>query len=157
MQASAGFQTLHSPNNSLQPGQILPANVYTPGNSAGTDNSYYADLTFDHQVNKYFIHHLSLGHELELGLLGDQSDVYYANYTASWKASSFVNFAFTLSYRTCREAGRAWSMFRLTACSTRAFRPASPSPRASPGPSSTNSTTNLPRIVRKAIRRMRLV
>jgi hypothetical protein len=105
VQASAGFQTLHSPNNSLQPGEILPANVYTPGSTAGTDSSYYADLTFDHQVNKYFIHHLSLGHELELGLLGDQSDVYYANYTASWKASSFVNLALTLGYSDVSEEG----------------------------------------------------
>jgi hypothetical protein len=104
-QVSAGYQTLHSPNNSLNPGEILPANVYTPGSTAGTDTSWYADLTFDHQVNQYFIHHLSLGHELELGLLGDQSDVYYANYTASWKVNTFLNLAFTLGYQDVNEEG----------------------------------------------------
>jgi hypothetical protein len=104
-QASAGFQTIHSPNNSASPGQLLPANVYTPGSSAGTDNSYYADLTLDHQVNKYFIHHLSVGHELELGLLGDQSEVTYANYTASWKVNTFLNIAFTLGFQDVNENG----------------------------------------------------
>lgn len=104
-QASAGFQTLHSPNNSLSPGTILPADVYSPGNTAGTDNSWYADLTFDHQVNKYFIHHLSIGHQLELGLLGDQSEAYYVNYTASWKVNTFLNLAFTLGYQDVSEQG----------------------------------------------------
>jgi hypothetical protein len=104
-QASAGFQTIHSPNNSVSPGQLLPTNVYSPGSSAGTDNSYYADLTLDHQVNKYFIHHLSVGHQLELGILGDQSDVTYVNYTASWKVNTFLNIAFTLGYQAVSENG----------------------------------------------------
>jgi len=104
-QASAGYQTFHSPGDMLTAGQILPANVYTPGSSAGTQNSWYADLTFDHQVNQYFIHHLSLGHQLELGLLGDTSEVYYANYTASWKVNSFLNLALTLGYQDANEKG----------------------------------------------------
>jgi hypothetical protein len=103
LQASAGFQTIHSPFNSVQPGQILPASVFSPGFSSGTTSSWYADLTFDHQVNKYFIQHLSLGHELELGLLGDQGDVYYVNYTGSWKVNSYLNLAFTLGYQTVDE------------------------------------------------------
>jgi hypothetical protein len=104
-QASIGWQTIHSPDNSAQPGQLLPANVFTPGSTAGTDNSYYADLTLDHQVNKYFIHHLSFGHELQLGLLGDQSEVTYANYTASWKVNTFLNIAFTLGFQDVDENG----------------------------------------------------
>ena len=103
VQASVGYQTIHSPFNTVSPGQILPANVYSPGFSSGTTTGWYADLTFDHQVNQYFIHHLSLGHELELGLLGDQGDVYYANYTASWKVNTFLNLAFTLGYQTVDE------------------------------------------------------
>ena len=104
-QASAGYVTISSPSNSLQPGQILPANVFTPGTSAGTANSWYADLTLDHQVNKYFIHHLSLGHTLELGLLGDQSEVYYVNYTGSWKVNTWLNLALTLGYQNVDEQG----------------------------------------------------
>lgn len=103
VQASAGYQTIHSPFNTVQPGQVLPSSVYTPGFSSGTTNSWYADLTFDHQVNQYFIQHLSLGHELELGLLGDQGDVYYANYTASWKVNTYLNLAFTLGYQKVDE------------------------------------------------------
>jgi len=104
-QLSAGYETIHSPGDMLQPGQILPSNVYTPGSDAGTQDGWYADLTFDHQVNKYFIHHLSLGHQLELGLLGDQSEVYYANYTASWKVNTFLNLALTLGYQDADEKG----------------------------------------------------
>jgi hypothetical protein len=104
-QLSAGYQTFHSPGNTLQPGQVLPANIYTPGSSAGTQDGWYADLTFDHQVNKYFIHHLSLGHELQLGLLGDTSEIYYANYTASWKVNTFLNLALTLGYQDVDEDG----------------------------------------------------
>jgi hypothetical protein len=104
-EASAGYQTIHSPGNSLGAGTILPANVYTPGSLSGTQDGWYADLTFDHQVNKYFIHHLSLGHELQLGLLGDEAEVYYANYTASWKVNTFLNLALTLGYQDADEHG----------------------------------------------------
>ena len=103
VQASVGYQTIHSPGNTAQPGQILPTSIYSPGFSSGTTNSWYGDLTLDHQVNQYFIHHLSIGHELELGLLGDQGDVYYANYTASWKVNTYLNLAFTLGYQTVDE------------------------------------------------------
>jgi hypothetical protein len=104
-QASAGYQTIHSPGNTLAPGEILPAGDYTAGSDAGTQNGWYGDLTFDHQVNQYFIHHLSLGHQLQLGLLGDQSEVYYANYTGSWKVNSFLNLALTLGYQDAEEKG----------------------------------------------------
>jgi hypothetical protein len=104
-EASAGYQTVHSPGNSLAAGQVLPADTYTPGSLSGTQDGWYADLTFDHQVNKYFIHHLSLGHQLQLGLLGDESEVYYANYTASWKVNTFLNLALTLGYQDAEEHG----------------------------------------------------
>lgn len=103
--ASAGYEQVHTPNNSLPPGEILPSTVFTPGTgfSSGTTNNWYADLTFDHQINEFFIHHLSLGHQVEIGLLGDQEEAYYVDYTASWKVNQYLNLAFTLSYQDVDE------------------------------------------------------
>jgi len=105
--ASAGFEYVSTPNNSLPANSILPANVFTPGSgySSGHQDDWYADLTLDHQVNQYFIHHLSIGHQNEIGLLGDDEDAYYADYTASWKVNTFLNLAFTLSYQNVDEQG----------------------------------------------------
>ena len=85
--ASVGYEQVHTPNNSLPPGATLPQTVFTPGNgfSSGTTNDWYGDITLDNQVNQYFIHHLSVGHQVEIGLLGDEESAYYVDYTASWK------------------------------------------------------------------------
>ncbi len=103
--ASAGFEYVSTPDNSINSATILPPNVFTPGTgfSNGHSDNWYADLTLDHQVNQYFIHHLSLGHQVEIGLLGDQEEAYYADYTASWKINTFLNLAFTLSYQDVDE------------------------------------------------------
>ena len=106
--ASAGFEYVSTPNNTLPAGTILPASVFTPGNggySSGHTDDWYADLSLDHQVNQYFIHHLSIGHQVQVGLLGDVEAAYYADYTASWKVNSFLNLAFTLSYQDVDEEG----------------------------------------------------
>jgi hypothetical protein len=103
--ASAGYELVRTPDNTLPAGSVVPANVFTPGSgfSQGQTNNWYADLTLDHQVNQYFIHHLSLGHEVQIGLLGDQEEAYYADYTASWKVNQYLNLAFTLSYQDVDE------------------------------------------------------
>jgi hypothetical protein len=103
--ASVGYETVRSPDNSLNQGAFLPSDEFSPasGFSSGATNTWYGDLTFDNQVNPYFIHHLSLGHQVQIGLLGDQEEAYYADYTASWKINNYLNLAFTLSYQNVDE------------------------------------------------------
>jgi len=64
----------------------------------GTTNSYYANGHLDHRIS--ILHErLSAGHEVEIDVFSQQSDVTYATYSSSWKVNTKVNLAFTLSYQ----------------------------------------------------------
>ena len=102
-EASGGFQYINSPRNtSIATTQDA---VIGPAYGAGSDSGFYANLTLDHEVNKYFLQRLSGGHELELGLLAEESDVYYVNYSASWHVNSKLNLSLTLGYQDVTEKG----------------------------------------------------
>ncbi|HUB66724.1 MAG TPA: hypothetical protein VL981_04500 [Candidatus Methylacidiphilales bacterium] len=105
VQASAGFQNVDSPNNFAGPGQVLPANVFQPGSSGSSIDSYYFDLSIDHELNRYYLQRLSIGHDISLGILGEQSDTSYVTYTSSWKVNRNLNLALTLSYQDVSESG----------------------------------------------------
>ena len=74
------------------------ANNVSPVLGVGTYNSWYGNLTFDHRLNANYTDRLSIGHELELNVFSQISDVYYVSYTSSWKVNSGLNLAFTLNY-----------------------------------------------------------
>ena len=99
---SGGYKHIDSPDSFLTPAAI---GVLQPTSGAGSNDSYYADLTLDHEVNKYYVQRFSIGHDLELGLLGDQSEVSYLNYTSSWHVNTHLNLALTLSYQNVDEVG----------------------------------------------------
>jgi len=105
VEASAGYQQVESPDNFAGPGAFLPANVIQPGSGGGTTSSYYFDLTVDHEVNRYYLQRFSIGHDVNIGLLGEQSDTSYVNYTSSWKVNRTLNLAFNLSYQDVSEVG----------------------------------------------------
>ena len=102
-QLSGGFQYIDSPQNNFT--DLSQAGIYGPGYGSGHDSGYYFNLTLDHEVNKYFLQRLSLGHELELGLVAEESDVSYINYSASWHVNSHLNLALTLGYQDVTEEG----------------------------------------------------
>jgi hypothetical protein len=106
-QISGGWEYIDSPENSFQPftGTGFVGPTVGPNYGGGADSSYYFNLTLDHEVNKYFLQRLSLGHELELGLLAEQSDVAYINYSASWHVNTHLNIALTLGYQDVSEQG----------------------------------------------------
>jgi hypothetical protein len=108
MQASGGWEYVDSPeqSNSFDSTLINGTNgTLGPGQGAGSLSSYYFNVTLDHEVNKYFLQRLSLGHELELGLLAEESEVAYVNYSASWHVNSSLNIALTLGYQDVQEEG----------------------------------------------------
>ena len=102
-EVSGGFDYVDSPRNTSLAGDQNA--VIGPAYGAGADSGFYANLTLDHEVNKYFLQRLSGGHEIELGLLAEESDVYYVNYSASWHVNSHLNLALTLGYQDVTEKG----------------------------------------------------
>lgn len=104
-EASAGFQYASTPANDLTPNQILQPNSLQANSSSSSSDSYYADLSLEQKVNAYYFHRLALGHDLQLDILGDQSDSTYVNYTSSWKVNNHLNLAFTLGYQDVSESG----------------------------------------------------
>lgn len=104
VELSGGYQYIHSPSN-LATSQVFPSNTLQPGTSGGTTNSYYANLTLDHQVNDFYLQRFSVGHDTNLGVLGDQSDTTYVNYSSSWHVNRRLNLALTLSYQDIGEVG----------------------------------------------------
>lgn len=102
---SGGYRYQGSPSNTLGPGQVVLPGTFMPGSGGVNSDSYYVDLTLDHEVNKYYLQRLSLGHDLQLGLLGEQSDISYVNYTSSWHVNKRLNLALTLGYQDVSELG----------------------------------------------------
>jgi hypothetical protein len=100
-QVSGGWMYINSPANDFSP--IAETGVIGPGSGAGTLSSYYFDITFDHELNKYFLERFSIGHQPELDLLADESDVSYVNYSASWHVNSHLNLALNLGYEDVDE------------------------------------------------------
>jgi hypothetical protein len=112
LEASGGYQYIGSPASNADYSNQYYYNGTTnngtiePGTDGGnSENSYYFNVTLDHEVNKYFLQRLSLGHELELGLLAEESDDSYINYSASWHVNSRLNIALTLGYQDISEIG----------------------------------------------------
>jgi hypothetical protein len=104
-QISGGYEYIDSPPNPAIFDNSNQQGFFGPGYGSGADSSYYFNVTIDHEVNKYFLQRLALGHELELGLLAEQSDVGYINYSASWHVNSHLNLALTAGYSDVQENG----------------------------------------------------
>jgi hypothetical protein len=101
---SGGYKYIEAPDTFL-PNTAFGSGTLQPGSSTGNHDSYYVDLTLNHEVNKYFLQRLSVGHDLELGILADQSDETYARYTSSWHVNTKLNLALTASYQHVEELG----------------------------------------------------
>jgi len=96
--AGAGYQEISTGSGSLTYAMTQIPNMVNPVLGVGTYNSWYGNLTFDHRLNANYTDRLALGHELELNVFSQISDVYYVSYTSSWKVNSFLNLAFTINY-----------------------------------------------------------
>jgi len=97
--AGAGYQEITTDSGNLTSATTTQPNNVAPVLGVGTYNSWYGNLTFDHRLNSYYTDRFSLGHELELNVFSQISDVYYASYTSSWKVNRSLNVAFTLNYQ----------------------------------------------------------
>jgi hypothetical protein len=105
VEASGGYQSVDSPNNFAGAGTFFAPNIIQPGTTGSNTNSYYFDVSVDHELNHYYLQRLSFGHNITLGLLGETSDCSYVYYTSSWKVNRKLNLAFNLSYQDVGETG----------------------------------------------------
>lgn len=97
--ASGGYQVVTTDSGNLTSAEVNQPNSVSPVFGIGTRNSYYANLTLDHRLSQYYTDRLSAGHEIDLDVFSQQSDVTYVNYTSSWKVNSSLNLAFTLNFQ----------------------------------------------------------
>jgi hypothetical protein len=97
--AGVGYQEISTSSGNLTLATVQQPNNVSPVLGVGTYNSWYGNLTFDHRLNADYTDRFSIGHELELNVFSQISDVYYASYTSSWKVNSDLNLAFTLNYQ----------------------------------------------------------
>jgi hypothetical protein len=104
-QISGGYVYVDSPPDAAIFDNSNDQGFFGPGYGAGGVSSYYFNVTLDHEVNKYFLQRLSIGHDLELGLLAEQSEVAYINYSASWHVNTHLNLALTAGYQDIDENG----------------------------------------------------
>jgi hypothetical protein len=96
--ASGGFQTVSTDSGNLSEATVMAPNNVSPVPGVGTDNSYYVNVTLDHRLNRYYTDRFSAGHELEIDVFSQESDVTYATYTSSWKVNPHLNVALSLNF-----------------------------------------------------------
>ena len=101
---SGGFQSTMTGSGNLSPVAGGPFTV-SPVMGTGRTNGYYANVTLDHRLNAYYTHRLSAGHEQEIDVFSNQSDVTYVTYTSSWKVNQKLNLALTLNYEDVSSSG----------------------------------------------------
>ncbi len=105
LSASGGFQTVSTSSGNLTPAITGAPNSVSPVMGAGTTNGYYANLTLDHRLNQYYTDRFSAGHEIDVDVFSQQSDLTYVTYTSSWKVNSSLNLALTLNYQDVHANG----------------------------------------------------
>jgi hypothetical protein len=96
---SGGFQTISTDSGDLTAASVSNPNSVSPALGVGTQDSYYANVTLDHRFNKYYTDRLAVGHELELDVFSQESDVTYASYTSDWKVNNELHLALTLNFQ----------------------------------------------------------
>ncbi|MDB6112850.1 MAG: hypothetical protein JWR69_4600 [Pedosphaera sp.] len=74
-------------------------------------NSFYADASFTHHVNRWFDHAVSVGHQFQVGTSSSLVDLYYARYQANWNLFREVPFSTHLTYSHGEESGGTSQVF----------------------------------------------
>ncbi len=102
---SGGFQTADTTSGNLSAASASFPNNVSPVFGVGTTNSYYVNGTLDHRLNRYYTDRFSVGHELQVDVFNQQSEVTYVTYTSSWKVNTDLNLSLTLNYENVESVG----------------------------------------------------
>lgn len=96
-----------APATSSSGTRALPsAPPLTPAQSASTSpNSYYANLTIAHRLNRYYQDQLSVGHESAIGLFSQGTETTYLRYSSGWQLTPMLSLSTALFYEETVESG----------------------------------------------------
>ena len=81
------------------------SNVTSTQNASTNPNSYYADLTIAHRLNRYYQDHLSIGHESQLGFFSQGTETNYVNYTSNWQLNPVLGLSTSFFFEDTIESG----------------------------------------------------
>ena len=111
--AAAGYQGTFFDNSTPDPiatpavstsGQFTPTVTPTPGTPA-SPNSYYANLTITHRLNRHYQDRLSVGHDSQIGLFSQGTETNYVNYASVWQLNPVLALSTSLFYEDTVESG----------------------------------------------------
>ena len=82
------------------------ASAVTPIQSPATSpNSYYANLTITHRLNRYYQDRLSVGHDSQIGLFSQATETTFVNYSSNWQLNPVLALSTALFYEDTVESG----------------------------------------------------
>ena len=83
-----------------------PAATVPPTDSASASpDSYYANLTITHRLNRYYQDRLSVGHESQLGLFSQSTETTFVNYTSLWQLNPVLALSTSIFFEDTVESG----------------------------------------------------
>ncbi len=74
------------------------------GDPASSNATYYANLALNHRINDVLQETFTVGRETILGINTDYTERVFANYTANWAATSFLNIAGNLWWENLNDS-----------------------------------------------------
>jgi hypothetical protein len=69
-----------------------------PGREAGTRSGFYANVSINHRLNRYYSDHLEFGHEDQADALSGRRESNYIRYSSNWNVNSAFTLGFALSF-----------------------------------------------------------
>jgi Putative beta-barrel porin 2 len=69
----------------------LPSSVPQGNRDTSNLSSYYVRLTLSNRMNRYWVQTLSVGHEADIGLTTNYTEVAFVRYRANWRVNSRLN------------------------------------------------------------------
>jgi hypothetical protein len=76
----------------------LPGSIPQGNRDRSNLNSYYVRLRLDNRLNRYWTQTLSVGHEADIGLTTNYTEVTFVRYSADWRVNSRVTCDFQAYY-----------------------------------------------------------
>ena len=107
---AAGYQgtffDTHTPDPVASPtATAVTQPVSIPQNDSASPNSYYANLTVTHRLNRYYQDRLSVGHDSQIGLFSQATETTFVNYSSNWQLNPVLALSTSLFYEDTVESG----------------------------------------------------
>ena len=111
--AAAGYQGTFFDNPTPTPATPPAGTVAAPPlpqTTTANPNSFYANLTITHRLNRYYQDKLSVGHDSQIGLFAQSLETTYVNYSSLWQLSPRFDLSTAVFYEDTLETGNAGAL-----------------------------------------------